>query len=324
MQRRGFTLIELLVVIAIIAVLIGLLLPAVQAAREAARRAGCLNNLKQIGIGLHNYHDQVGSFPPGNLAAKDFAGTWWGWSSLILPQMEQHPLHNSINFSMSCGHPVNTTAHSTLVSSYLCPTDDSHRLFEERFIIDPDFADLSAAPTNYVGNWGDMKLGISFDLYSGEPGGPTFGCGNTFRGVFGDCSDGAVVNIGGISDGTSGTFLVGENSPNLNASLAWASGAHSSASTVIPLNWRTSLRKDEVDPSDGSICDGGMAFDPIEGTHCYYNALYSRGFKSFHPGGANFVMADASVRFIKQSIDGRIYNALASRRGGEVVSSSDY
>src|ERR1700712_2090430 len=96
-RRRGFTLIELLVVIAIIAVLIGLLLPAVQAAREAARRAQCFNNLKQIALGMHTYHDTVGSFPPQAINRTDWSGTWWNWAAFILPNVEQAPLFNSIN-----------------------------------------------------------------------------------------------------------------------------------------------------------------------------------------------------------------------------------
>src|SRR3954447_15007821 len=102
-SRRGFTLIELLVVIAIIGVLIALLLPAVQAAREAARRAQCTNNLKQIALAMHNYHDTVGSFPPGGISGGDpngwWSGGWWPWTVFILPAMEQGTLYNAINFS---------------------------------------------------------------------------------------------------------------------------------------------------------------------------------------------------------------------------------
>src|SRR5262245_49849103 len=105
MRRRGFTLIELLVVIAIIAILIALLLPAVQSAREAARRVQCINNLKQLGIALHNYHDTVGSFPPGYLSVRnsttfDNAGPGWGWAAHSLNQMEQASLYNSVNFTL--------------------------------------------------------------------------------------------------------------------------------------------------------------------------------------------------------------------------------
>src|SRR5438309_1124350 len=117
-RRGGFTLIELLVVIAIIAVLIALLLPAVQAAREAARRISCVNNLKQIGLALHNYHEASGTFPPGYASywrldsgdagtAEDDLGPGWAWGSMILPQMEQTPLYNAINFSLSMTYGAN-------------------------------------------------------------------------------------------------------------------------------------------------------------------------------------------------------------------------
>ena len=122
--RRGFTLIELLVVIAIIAVLIGLLLPAVQAAREAARRSQCVNNLKQLGIALHNYHDVNGSFPPGNLAINginDPVQTTWTIS--MLPGMEQTPLYNSYNFSQFNFSPDNKTLRETRVATFICPSD---------------------------------------------------------------------------------------------------------------------------------------------------------------------------------------------------------
>ena len=133
-RRRGFTLIELLVVIAIIAVLIALLLPAVQSAREAARRAQCVNNLKQIGLALHNYHSAVGTFPPGHSAGsayasyKAYAGwTEWSAQALMLPYMEQAPLYNAINFNFCGGYGVaryiNATAFSAQINSYMCPSD---------------------------------------------------------------------------------------------------------------------------------------------------------------------------------------------------------
>src|SRR5438046_8506813 len=109
---RGFTLIELLVVIAIIAVLISLLLPAVQSAREAARRAQCINNLKQIGLALHNYHDTIGKFPPGGISDTGWAGTWWDWPAFILPHMEQTPLYNAINFSLPNMNQLNANVTS--------------------------------------------------------------------------------------------------------------------------------------------------------------------------------------------------------------------
>ena len=123
--RRGFTLIELLVVIAIIAVLIGLLLPAVQAAREAARRAGCLNNLKQIGIALHNYHDSRGVLPPGYIYVYGYPTGGFGWATMILPNIEQAALFNTVNFSLPAWSSPNSTACVQKIASYFCPTDSS-------------------------------------------------------------------------------------------------------------------------------------------------------------------------------------------------------
>src|SRR4051794_38612820 len=131
--RQGFTLIEFLVVIAIIAVLISLLLPAVQSAREAARRAQCTNNLKQIGLAMANYHDQMGSYPPGCIAVG--LTTWGaqsselGWRAMILPQMEQTAAYNAINFSISSNQVTNGaqfTAYNTVFSSWLCPSDGTN------------------------------------------------------------------------------------------------------------------------------------------------------------------------------------------------------
>ena len=174
MRRRAFTLIELLVVIAIIAVLIALLLPAVQAAREAARRAQCVNNIKQIVLACFNYENQIGTFPPDSIADGDWTGTWWAWPSFILPQMEQAPIYNSINFSWSCCNPRNQTAYLTLISSFLCPTDDSAKLFPDRVYIDVNLganfgAVITAAPTNYVGSQGDMMNNTIFDYLCVDP-----------------------------------------------------------------------------------------------------------------------------------------------------------
>jgi prepilin-type N-terminal cleavage/methylation domain-containing protein/prepilin-type processing-associated H-X9-DG protein len=335
MRRRGFTLIELLVVIAIIAVLIALLLPAVQSAREAARRAQCINNLKQIALAMHNYHDQVGSFPPETLAYGTFSnpstwwsGLWWPWTWHILPQMEQTQLYNATNNFVDTVDVRNTTIDVAITSTYLCPTDDTFKLFNNWKWISAinNFANLAdsytGAPTNYVASWGDMKVGSQWDIYSGEVGGPNWGCGNTFRGMFGDCSNGAVTSVASCTDGTSNTFLVGENSPYYNGSLLWLNGGGIYATTIIPLNWLTNLQDGQVDV-DGTVCSVQYV-NSIQAPHCFRNQTYNYGFKSKHPGGANFAFADGSVRFIKQSINVRTYNALASRAGSEVISSDTY
>jgi prepilin-type N-terminal cleavage/methylation domain-containing protein/prepilin-type processing-associated H-X9-DG protein len=324
-HHRGFTLIELLVVIAIIAVLISLLLPAVQAAREAARRASCVNNLKQIALALHNYHDAIESFPSGVMASDDgfWTGTWWGWPAFILPFMEQTPLYNGLNFSAECANPPNFTAKLTLINFYLCPTDSSARLFNDRFWLDFDGANqplTTAAPTNYVGNWGDMKSVTVFDYTSVDNS--NWGCSNMFRGIFGDCSNGAVRRMADVRDGASGTLLAGENSPNLNGCIAWVSGEYTYCTTVVPMNWRTNLKLGEAD-ANGDVCYL-TAFSATNYVHCMYNQNYFVGFKSFHPGGANFAMVDGSVRFIKQSINPYVYNALGSIAGTEVVSADSF
>jgi prepilin-type N-terminal cleavage/methylation domain-containing protein/prepilin-type processing-associated H-X9-DG protein len=331
---RGFTLIELLVVIAIIAVLISLLLPAVQAAREAARRAQCTNNLKQVALALHNYHDTVGSFPPGGINNSGWVGTDWSWASFIMPAMEQGPLYNSINYSMQIQLPANyATVYQHLVASFLCPTDDSFKVFTERFWANPDWGGgnspqgnslYAGAPSNYVANWGDIATTGPFDFLSSEPPGTqNWGCSGTFRGMFGECGNGFCVGIRNVTDGTSNTFFIGENSPNLNGQLVWPNADSMLATTVIPLNWMTNLKNGQVDPSNGLTCEPSSIFNPVQ-MHCYHNQAFNLAFKSFHPGGANFAMTDGSVRFIKQSINPRTYNALGTRALGEVISSDQY
>ena len=180
--RRGFTLIELLVVIAIIAVLIALLLPAVQSAREAARRASCINNLKQIGIAMHNYHDQMGSYPPGCIAVG--LSTWnvqsseLGWRAMILPQMEGTNIYNAINFSLSSNGAGNATvaavqftSYNTVFNTWLCPSDGTNgggKLPSNTATgqwtdqpVDPATGTTAALTpvSNYAGSFGDNYCG---------------------------------------------------------------------------------------------------------------------------------------------------------------------
>jgi prepilin-type N-terminal cleavage/methylation domain-containing protein/prepilin-type processing-associated H-X9-DG protein len=354
MRRRAFTLIELLVVIAIIAVLISLLLPAVQSAREAARRAQCVNNIKQVVLACHNYENQIGAFPPDSIAAGDWTGTWWAWPSFILPQMEQGSSYNSVNFSLSCCDLVNLTARLTIVSSYLCPTDDSFKIFNDRVYIDaslPDFNNppgnpppKSAAPTNYVGSQGDMMNNTIFDSLCVDPAQISFknangfasngctpppvwwnGAAAPFRGIFGDCSNAASIRLSQVTDGLSNTMMIGENSPNLNSGLAWVSGNDIYATTILPMNWMTSLRNGQTDPATGEVCSpAAWNPGPTQQIHCFNNQWYYQGFKSFHPSGCNFGFCDGSVKFLKQTIDVRAYMGLSTRAGGEIISADQY
>ena len=168
-SRGGFTLIELLVVIAIIAVLIALLLPAVQSAREAARRIQCTNNLKQLGLALHNYHDAVQVFPPGYVAARRFfdaetdTGPGWSWASMILPQLDQGPLFSAINFSLPVQAPANATAARTNVAGFLCPSDQFQ---ESTFPVTDGLGNTVAtvAATSYAASTGDDASDVALGL----------------------------------------------------------------------------------------------------------------------------------------------------------------
>ena len=188
--------------------------------------------------------------------------------------MEWTNLYNSINFSShgqmtwdnnsgGCTSPENSTVYLSIINTYQCPSDDTAKTIHqpELGLDDPNHyrSDrLHGAVTCYVGNWGDMRVGNPiFDQYTGDPlinGGQSWGCNGFFRGMFGDCSNGAVVTIAGVTDGTSNTFLVGENSPYFNGSLLWTNGDGIYASTAIPLNWFTPLVDGQIDV-DGTTCN---------------------------------------------------------------------
>jgi len=199
MRRKGFTLIELLVVIAIIAVLIGLLLPAVQKVREAAARVQCKNNLKQIGLALHNYHDRAGSFPPGytSYVAADGSdtGPGWGWASHLLPELEQENLHRQVRFDRDVRDPINAFARTQSLAIFRCPSDQYVGTFGA---VDGNGQVLATiAHGNYVGVFGNNEIEDN----------PGLGNGVLFRN--------SRVRILDISDGTSNTLAVGERSSNL-------------------------------------------------------------------------------------------------------------
>jgi prepilin-type N-terminal cleavage/methylation domain-containing protein/prepilin-type processing-associated H-X9-DG protein len=319
--KYGFTLIELLVVIAIIGVLIGLLLPAVQSAREAARRIQCTNNLKQIGLALHSYQDQLGSFPVTTvrfLGDPTCFGCGYGalytFRTLMLPQLEQGSLYNSINFSYlyspygfgdTARYPLNTTVAATLVSVFTCPSDRMGL---------PGAAGYGASGTNTV---------IPDANYMASAG-TKIVLGNTWGGA-GPCADGAddgamyefrAVKLKELTDGTSNTFLLGEfgrgslSIGNGNWFAAWGDGVQRLACVGINRAYTAPL------PFADRMSASGQP--PQQGPQT------GLGFGSYHPGGANFAFADGSVKFVKETTDLRVLSGLGTRAGGEVVSASDY
>ena len=320
--HRAFTLIELLVVIAIIAVLIALLLPAVQAAREAARRVQCTNNLKQLGIALHTYHDAVGAFPPGYLSLMDPVtydndGPGWGWAAFSLSQMEQVPLYNSINFVLGVEFAVNQTARLTVLGSFLCPSDALRLdLFT---VVDattsnttPGAPICDVASSNYVGSVGSGDPSSLYpwiiDSDNGPPGRDN-GNGIFFRNHS--------IKIAQILDGTSQTFLCGERSQNLSRAT-WTGAVTNAAVPLIALQAEAGL-----DPEGGGalvLSHTGEGHGPNSPSGLAHGDQYW----ALHPGGANFLFADGSVRFIKELVGFTIFQALATRAGGEVLSADQF
>ncbi len=299
---RGFTLIELLVVIAIIAVLVALLLPAVQSAREAARRAGCVNNLKQIGLALHNYHQAHDTFAVGYVAWTDadpnVTSPGWGWASAILPTLEQSQLYSAGNFALPIEHPANSTVVHTPLAVYTCPTDR----FTGRFTLtDANNNPVTDAQTNsYAGNFGrDVNIAKTPDAGNG-----VFVRNRSF-------------GVRDITDGTSQTILVGERGAvltrtpwpgNINGGICRITPGSPSQSTRTKTAPVETLARGDTGNGTGST---DLFFDPDD----YFSP---------HSAGINFLMADGHVLFIKSSIGFAAYGGLCSRNGGEIVSADAF
>jgi prepilin-type N-terminal cleavage/methylation domain-containing protein/prepilin-type processing-associated H-X9-DG protein len=361
LRRRGFTLIELLVVIAIIAVLIALLLPAVQAAREAARRAQCVNNLKQFGLAMHNYHSSTDVFPMGaSQCYYNYGGgmpctTWNNWSAhaLMLNYLEQTALYNAINFNMEgrgsdYASAANSTAYNAKIAIFLCPSDpNGGRVNDNCYYgsvgpttnagsdVPPRNASPActgpnsyAAPTSGVFAFRlayglrDIVDGSSNTIAFSEgqagaasqivtPGNMIMGAGLSGSAYFLSAFQNPALVLTDLQ--TCSAKYVPSNSGNISVGHGhdWGVGGMGATlfNTIVPPNsvqypW-SACRTD-----CGGGCDGA-SMD-------YSNA------QSYHSGGANFLMADGSVKFVKSAIATNVYWGLGTRNGGEVLDASSY
>src|SRR5262245_46144398 len=325
-RRRGFTLIELLVVIAIIAVLIGLLLPAVQKVREAAQRAKCKNNLKQIGLAMHNYHGAIGRFPAGYLATNpgpdlaDERGPGWGWGTLLLPYLEQDSLYRQIQIPKDITDPAHQVVRTTSLSVYLCPSDPGETIFgvDSRDDAEPylnllkDTAGnvVRVARGNYVGVSGQPEITPDPGFLSPDPD-----RGPARRGMLYRNSN---VRVEDVADGTSNTVFVGERSSNL-AYATWigaVTGGQVPAKIPDPFG---------IGPEGACVLILGHTGDEGDVPPHTPNSAVNHvdDFWSFHSQGVNFLFADGSVRSIQNSINPVVWWAIGTCAGGETVSLTD-
>lgn len=293
-RRGGFTLIELLVVIAIIAILIALLLPAVQQAREAARRSTCKNSLKQIGIALHNYHNTHNVFPPGYIYdGSTETREQWGWSTFILPDMDQAPLFEQLQVSQRALHQVLATGNSgqapllrTSLPIFRCPTDPGGNNGDSLVHQNRHFGGGVGTSAGGLGNYA-----VSASNYMGVMGNqercPNQGANTANNGIFFYNSS---VRIRDIGDGTSNTFMVGERDGETCRGGTWI-GVRNSYSG-------TGSRGQYVVVGGAHGASTVLNADPWDG-----NNLCGEGFSSLHTGGAQFVLCDGSVRFISENIN---------------------
>ncbi len=345
-SRAGFTLIELLVVIAIIAVLIALLLPAVQAAREAARRAQCVNNLKQLGLGVHNYVSSQSVLPAQS--TQNVGSTWGPWNTSfltsLLPQIEQSAMYNAINFNLLMADGTNTTVGYTQVVAFLCPSDGVKQRPQTPW-----------GCSNYAGNYGGpgiIKCANGAIVPTGNPWYTNSNC--------------ASFGFESFTDGSSNTGMFSEKLLGLNSNPTLYPGDPNARRAIFPVS--TAQNRDANDPVTAlafmAACNSlpattGSRYSNLAGGYWAFSMAYTTENTSYvhwntpnkltcsgsgsgaedanwggsagmitaassHAGGVNVCMADGSVRFIKDSVSYQTWWALGSRNGNETISSDSY
>ena len=336
-RRRGFTLIELLVVIAIIAVLIALLLPAVQSAREAARRIQCVNNCKQLGIALHNYHDVNGGLPPGRIWQAGLNGCGYNffqcqdttWFILMLPQFEQQPLANAFNYQLGVGGPLaplpqgffaNSTVMATKMSVFQCPSDRNITFQITPAYVGGALSGPRASKGNYVVNWGNTQWDQTDITVAGKP--VTY-----LKSPFGH--DGKV-SFASVTDGLSNTAFMAEILQGATFDIRgviWQSIAGGS-------HYMSRLTPNKPNDFYGSTLVGDQlnqvffcVSEPVLGLPCTGGVGDRRSFagpRSWHPGGVNVLFGDGSVRYVKNTVNAPVWISINSMMSGEVISSDSF
>jgi prepilin-type N-terminal cleavage/methylation domain-containing protein/prepilin-type processing-associated H-X9-DG protein len=337
-HRRGFTLIELLVVIAIIAVLIALLLPAVQAAREAARRAQCVNNLKQIGIAMHNYHDIINTLPPGFRSS--VCGTW---QTFILPYIEGNSTYNAYNQfgsymiqgtlnknpdgNLRYGGVCQLTVTTSRFNSLTCPSDTP--------VANAAYANITEH--NYAANFGNAGMfqelttpaapGISSFTATQFYGGTWLGAPFSDSDPSGYPSRQRTYNFATITDGTSNTLMVSETIQGQHGDIRGFTWWGDSAAFETWLAPNSPLPDVMQSTSYCGPNPGTAAIFPIidrPNPPCIATGAPTMASRSRHPSGLNSLFCDGSVKFMKNSININIWRALSTSAGGEVISSDAY